>query len=93
MTNPARPLAPASKPSAPVTPPIVVEAPEADVASIEVTPGIKVESNDAVGIARPPRLESVTSEHPVGIQVETFLGLQPNVAWADPDAARAVEAR
>lgn len=108
MTNPARPLAPASKPSAPVAPaiveaPVVIEAPAntapaivapvvvaekpaEDVSSIEVTTGIQIETNQAVGTAAPAKLESAVTVHPVGIQIETFLGLQPNVAWVDPNA-------
>ena len=76
MSNPTRPQAPASKPAAVA----------ADVTSIEVTSGITVESNDAVGAAAAPKLESIVSAHPVGIQIETFLGLQPNVDWVDPNA-------
>lgn len=79
MSNPTRPLAPASKPA------VIAEAPAYDVASIEVTSGITVESNDVVGTARPAALPSVIIDHPVGIQVETFMGLQPDVAWIDPN--------
>lgn len=87
MTQPTRPSAPASKPAAEAAPPIVVAPPAADVSSIEVTAGITVTSNDVVGIAAPAQPTSVVSDHPVGIQIETFLGLQPNVAWVDPNAA------
>lgn len=76
MTNPIRPSAPAAKPAA------IPSA--ADVAPISVAPGISVESNDSVGAARPANLPSVVYSHPAGIQVETFTGLQPNVAWVDP---------
>jgi hypothetical protein len=96
MTQPIRPSAPAAKPVAPiaaVAPPIVAAPVAADVSSIEVTTGILIESNDVVGAAAPATLDSVVSKHPVGIQVETFLGLQPNVAWVDPNAVVPAEAQ
>lgn len=78
MTTPIRPSAPAAK--------SVAVSPAADVAPSGAASGIVMESNDAVGTARPADLPSVVYSHPAGIQVETFTGLQPNVAWVDQSA-------
>lgn len=85
MTNPIRPSAPAAKP--------VAVPPAADVAPSAAASGISVESNDAVGTARPADLPSVVYSHPAGIQVETFTGLQPNVAWVDQSVPAAAGAQ
>ena len=85
MTKPIRPLAPAA---------LHIPVPHVlDVAPNVEASGIAVESNDAVGTARPADLPSVVYSHPAGIQVETFTGLQPNVAWVDQSAPAAAGAQ
>ena len=45
---------------------------------------IQVESNDAVQERGPGPVEStIDTSHPVGIVVETFVGVQRNVNWAE----------
>ncbi len=51
--------------------------------------GIQVESNDAVEVPNAQKIESVVEDHPAGIQVETFTGVQPNINWVDATAAQA----
>lgn len=85
MTNPIRPSAPAAKS-------VAVPA-AADVAPSVAASGITVESNDVVGTARPADLPSIVYTHSAGIQVETFTGLQPNVAWVDQGAPAAAGAQ
>jgi len=49
--------------------------------------GIQVQSNDEVQIANAPQIESVVIDnHPAGIRVETFVGIQPNIAWVEKTA-------
>lgn len=51
---------------------------------------IQVESNDAVQDTSTASVESVVdTSHPAGIVIETFVGLQSGVSWAEPAAAEA----
>lgn len=75
MTKPNRPVAPDAA---------------ADAATAEAPQSIKVETNDAVQSIGSAPVESVIDDsHPAGIVIETFVGLQQGVAWAEPAAAEA----
>lgn len=62
------------------------KAPEAPVKS-----DIQIESNDAVSAFDQVKVESVVEDRG-GLIIETFVGLQPNVDWAETPATLAIPA-
>lgn len=77
--KPIKPAAPNAAPVAPVDP---------TLASIVVESNdIEIETNTAFGVENRPVAESVIDDtHPQGIIIETFVGIQPGVNWAEPKA-------
>jgi hypothetical protein len=65
-----------TQPKRPAAPDQAAEAPQS----------IKIESNDAVQSISAASVESVITDGPLGTVIETFMGVQENVAWAMPSA-------
>jgi len=53
----------------------------------EASPATQIESNDAVQTNGPAPVDSIITMGPMGTEIETFMGVQENVAWAMPSAS------
>ncbi len=55
----------------------------------EASPATQIESNDAVQTNGPAPVDSIITMGPRGTEIETFTGVQENVAWVMPSASAA----
>lgn len=61
--------------------------PAAPGQAAEAPQSIQIESNDAVQSISAASVDSVITMGPLGTEIETFMGVQENVAWAMPSAS------
>ncbi len=86
MTTPKRPVAPDQVAEA--SPATQIESNDA-IQTNGPAPATQIESNDAVQTNGPAPVDSIITMGPRGTEIETFTGVQENVAWVMPSASAA----